>query len=71
MFYNFQRAKVSINLDRVLSISEGTANQAGTYANINVRYENGTTETITYDSVTLRNDDLAAFNMFIYQMNMK
>ena len=71
MFYNFQRAKVAVNLDKVLSISEGTTNKAGTYADINVRYENGTTETIVYDSVALRNDDLNAFNMFIYRMNMK
>lgn len=71
MFYNFQNAKVAVNLDKVLSISEGTTNKAGTYAVINVRYENGTTETIAYDSVALRNDDLAAFNMFIYRMNMK
>ena len=71
MFYNFQKAKVTVNLDKVLSISEGTTNKAGTYADINVRYENGTTETIVYDSVALRNDDLNAFNMFIYRMNMK
>lgn len=71
MFYNFQKAKVAVNLDKVLSISEGTTNKAGTYADINVRYENGTTETIVYDSVALRDDDWAAYGMFIWRMNMK
>lgn len=71
MFYTFKRAQTTINLDKVLSISEGTSNKAGTYANIDVCYENGTTKTITYNSVVMRNEDLGDFNGFIYRMNTK